>query len=242
MTSPANQKFRDKLCSVNPACFYVLFLLAGTIAVYSQSLDHKFLASWDDYIYVVNNPDICGFTFEHIRAAFTKFYVGNYAPLHIISYMFDYSLWGLNPAGYIGANVALHAMNGLFFYLLVARLSADNRLAFLSGLIFLLHPIQVESVVWISQRKNLLAMFFFLISLLSYVYYREKECSNKHVYYFVAVLSFICALLTKSVAVVLPLALVLYDICYAPRKCRRQWVIDKIPFFIAAAVIALITL
>lgn len=234
--------FLDKLRSLNPTYFQVLLLIGATIAVFSNSLDHQFLTSWDDYNYVVRNPDVYGFTFEHLRAAFTKFYVGNYAPLHIVSYMFDYTLWGMNPVGYVSANIVLHAMNGLLFYWLVVKLTQNNRLAFFSSLIFLLHPIQVESVAWISQRKNLLAMFFFLISLLSYIYYRVNEARNGYIYYLVAILTFICALLTKSVTVVLPLVLVLYDICFAPRQYRRQWVVDKIPFFIAAIVIALMTL
>lgn len=234
--------FLDKLRSLNSTYLQVLLLIGATIAVFSNSLDHQFLTSWDDYIYVVKNPDVYGFTFEHLHAAFTKFYVGNYAPLHIISYMFDYTLWGMNPVGYIGANIVLHAMNGLLFYWLVVKLTQNSLLAFFSGFIFLLHPIQVESVVWISQRKNLLAMFFFLISLLSYIYYRVKDTRNGYINFLVAILTFVCALLTKSVTVVLPLVLVLYDICFAPRQYRRQWVVDKIPFFIAAVVIALMTL
>ena len=241
MVSLASKVLGDRLRSVNPTYLRVLFLIVATLTVYGNSLDHQFLASWDDYTYVTRNPDICGFSLEHLRAAFSKFYVGNYAPLHIISYMLDYTLWGLNPAGYIGDNIALHVMNGLLLYVLIAKLTEDNRLAFISVFIFLLHPVQVESVVWVSQRKNLLAMFFFLISLLSYVIYREKGTSGYSIYA-VAVLTFICALLTKSVTVVLPLVLVLYDICFSPRNNRSQWVIDKIPFVLAAGTLALITL
>lgn len=220
----------------------MLLLIGATIAVYAASLDHQFLASWDDYKYVARNPDICGVTFEHVRAAFTNFYVGNYAPLHIVSYMFDHALWGLNPAGYIGHNIVLHILNGMLLYCLVTRLTDNNRLAFLSTALFLLHPVQVESVVWISQRKNLLALFFFLISLTSYIRYRSNVSRKGRVYYTVALLTFICALLAKSVAVVLPVVLLLYDICFAPRESRMRWVIDKIPFCIAAGVITLIAL
>jgi protein O-mannosyl-transferase len=240
MALPSSKSFKSKFNALNVAFLQMLFLIFAAIGVYSFSLDHTFLTSWDDNQYVVNNPDICGFTVEHLRAAFTKFYVGNYAPLHIVSYMLDYTLWGMNPAGYIGANILLQTANGLLFYWLVAKLTTNNRLAFFSSLIFLLHPVQVESVVWISQRKNLLAMFFFLISLHSYVCYREKEPGKGYLWYAVAILAFICALLTKSVVVVLPIVLVLYDFCLAPREYRRQWVIDKIPFFAAAVLVALI--
>lgn len=240
MTLPERKTFL--LRSLNPMCLHMLLLIGASFAVYGQSLDHQFLTNWDDYNYVAKNSDVYGFSFEHLRAAFTKFYFGNYAPLHIVSYMLDYTLWGLNPAGYIFFNIVLHTMNGLLFYWLVAKLTTNNRVALFAGIVFLLHPVQVESVVWISQRKNLLAMFFFLVSLLSYIYYRAKEIQHGHSHYIVAILAFICAILTKSVTVVLPLMLVLYDICIAPRRYWRQVVIDKIPFFAAAVVVALLTL
>lgn len=241
MALRTDKTLRSLIHFKNPKFLQALFLAVAMMVVYSQSLDHQFLASWDDYKYVTKNPDVYGFTFEHVHAAFSKFYVGNYAPLHIVSYMFDYSLWGMNPGGYIGDNIVLHILNGLLFYWLVIKLTSNTRLAFISSLIFLLHPVQVESIVWISQRKNLLAMSFFLISFLSYVYYRKRQ-PTLNIYYFAAILTFICALLTKSVTVVLPLVLVLYDICFAPRNHWREWVIDKIPFFVATIVISLITL
>ena len=220
----------------------LLLLLAAMATTFSNSLHHQFLASWDDYAYVLKNPDARGFSADHLRAAFSTFYVGNYAPLHIISYMLDYTLWGLNPAGYLGANIALHALNGLLFYSLVARLGVSARLAFFSVFIFLLHPVQVESVIWIAQRKNVLAMFFFLSSLLAYVNYRSKEPGQGHVSYAIAVVAFVCALLTKSVVVVLPIVLVLHDFCFLSREQRRRWLVNKTPFFVAAAAVALITL
>ena len=241
-TSPESKPLGNGFSFLSLTCLQVLLLLGATVAVYSHSLDHQFLASWDDYKYVIKNPDVYGFSAEHLRAAFTKFYVGNYAPLHIVSYMFDHALWGMNPAGYISSNIALHAGNGLLLYWLVAKLTADKRLAFCSGFIFLLHPVQVESVVWISQRKNLLSMFFFLISLQCYISYRWKEAGKGYLFYALAMLAFLCALLTKSVVVVLPLVLVLYDFCFVPRERRRHWVVDKVPFFAAAAAVALMAL
>jgi hypothetical protein len=220
----------------------LLLLLAATAATFGNSLHHQFLASWDDYAYVLKNPDVRGISVEHLRAAFSSFYFGNYAPLHIVSYMMDYTLWGLNPAGYIGANIALHALNGLLFYALVAKLVGSARVAFFSVFLFLLHPVQVESVIWIAQRKSVLAMFFFLSSLLAYVNYRRKESGQGHVSYVVALASFVCALLTKSVVVVLPIVLLLHDFCFLSREQRRRWLADKIPFFAAAAAVALITL
>jgi protein O-mannosyl-transferase len=219
-----------------------LFLFVVTIAVFGQSLGHLFLTTWDDNLYITNNPDILGLTSDHIRAAFTRFYAGNYAPLHIISYMLDYSLWGMNPAGFVGANIALHALNGLLYYRLILKLTENTRLALFSAFIFLLHPVQVESVVWISQRKTVLSMFFFLISLLSYISWREKASKHGFISYAVSILAFICALLSKSVVVILPVVLMLYDICFVPREHRVKWQLDKIPYIAAAVTVGLIAL
>ena len=220
----------------------VFFLCAITIAAYHSSLNNLFLVNWDDYKYVVKNPDIRGFSLDHIRTVFSKYYVGNYAPLQIISYMLDYTFWGMNPAGFIGFNVALHLMNGMLFFLVVDRISANCRLAFLSALGFLLHPVQVESVVWISQRKTVLAMFFFLVALLSYVCYRENRTRHGYAYYIVSLLAFLCALLSKSVTVILPLVLVLYDLCIVSPENRRKLLLNKIPFGAAAVAIAALAL
>lgn len=218
----------------------IFILTVITLAVYHKSLNNQFITNWDDYEYVFKNPDIRGFNLEHIRAAFTKFYVGNYAPLHIISYMADYAVWGLNPAGYIGTNLALHLLNGMLFYLIINRLFQNSRLAFLSAFIFLMHPVQVESVVWISQRKTVLAMFFFLLSFLFYVLHRGTKSNTGLAYYFISLTMFVCALLTKSVVIILPIALLLYDFSFLSPGNRRHCMINKVPFIIAATILTIV--
>ena len=219
-----------------------LFLFAATLALFGQSLNHSFITTWDDNLYITANPDILGFTLDHVRAAFTKFYVGNYAPLQILSYTLDYSLWGMNPAGFVGTNIAVHTMNGLLLYWLILKLTDNTRLALFSAFIFLLHPVQVESVVWISQRKNLLAMFFFLVSFLSYLSWNEESAPRRFGWYALSLVTFICALLSKSIAVILPLVLVSYDLCFLPRENRSKWQLDKAPYLAAALAVALIAL
>jgi Flp pilus assembly protein TadD len=217
-------------------------LLAATFAVYASALGHDFLINLDDGNYVVGNEAIRGLTWEHLKDAFTRFYVGNYAPLHIISYMADYTLWGLRPAGFLFTNVLLHALNGLLFYFLLERMSGRKLWGFLAAFIFLFHPVQVESVAWISQRKNLLALFFFLAAFHSYLSYRTKGAGQGRLYYALSVATFILSLLSKSVAVILPLVLFLYDLCYLRKDERKSWLVDKIPYGIAAAAMAVVTI
>ena len=209
----------------------ILFLLivAATLAIYCKSLSYGFLNTWDDPAYVVKNAAAHGFSLEHVKIAFSRFFVGNYAPLHIVSYMVDYSLWGLNPGGYIFGNICLHACNGYLLTVLFRRLAGGFYPSILAAGLFILHPVQVESVVWISQRKNVLAMLFFLLALFFYSVYRSSSGAAARTRYLLALFFCVCALLTKSIAVVLPPILLLYDICITRRKLRES-LLDKLPF------------
>ncbi len=227
---------------IRPHITSLIVLSAITFVVYADSLGHSFLLNWDDSSYVVENAVIRGITLEHLKDAFTRFYVGNYAPLHIISYMFDYSLWGLNPRGFILTNVLLHVMNGVLLYLLLFRVSRRRAIGFLGGFIFLCHPVQVESVAWISERKNILAMFFFLASFHSYLSYRSAGKRGGSIFFITSVGMFCLAVLSKSVAIVLPLVLFLYELCYLQRPERKWWIVNKAPFLLVAAATAIIAL
>src|SRR6266581_304749 len=125
----------------DPVFAVVLFLAALT--VYSGTFGHALLDTWDDYYYVQANSVVQGFTLQHLKAAFSTFFVGNYAPVHIVSYMTDHALWGLRPAGYHAVNVLLHAGNGVLAYFLYRRLQLAPCGALLAAAVFLCHPLQV---------------------------------------------------------------------------------------------------
>jgi len=220
-----------------------VFVLSGvTFIVYAGCLGHDFLLNWDDRPYVVENETIRGITWGHVKDAFTHFYVGNYAPLHIVSYMLDHALWGLRPGGFIFTNVLIHAMNGILFYVLVFRMDRRKAVGFLAAFIFLFHPVQVESVAWVSERKNLLSMFFFLSSFHLYISYRNAERPRSAFFYCSSVFAFVLALLSKPVAIILPLVLFLYDLCYLEKSGRKSWITNKVPFLLAAVAALFIAL
>jgi len=173
-----------------------LLLIIVTCAVYAVTGSFELLDSWDDWRYVTTNETVNGFTIFHLKQAFSDYYLGNYAPLHILSYMIDHVLWGLHPGGYHLENVLFHLANGLLFYTLLRRLALSEWQACAAAWIFLLHPVQVESVAWVSQRKSLLAMFFFLIALLSYQAYSEQQ-ANRIRCYLLSVASLSAALFSK---------------------------------------------
>lgn len=220
-----------------PCLLAILFL---TLAIYGHTLTFEFLSNWDDPQYITLNQTIRGFTWPHLVEAFTRPWVGNYAPVQMLSYMADHLLWGLNPAGFHLTSLLLHGANGMLLYALVTRLNGRQTTGLIAALIFIAHPVQVESVVWLSQRKTLLALFFYLFAFLSYL---RAEVNDRHSRLFsaLAVGAFIVALLAKSVALVLPLCLAVYEFTLAGKRpfqgvCRRLF-----PFALAAVAMAVLT-
>lgn len=219
----------------------LLVLIVGTIGVYGQLLGHDFLMNWDDNTYVTANGSVHGFSPENIRAVFTSYYAGNYAPVQMLSYMLDYTVWGLWPGGYLLTNVVLHTLNGLLVYWLLFRLHGQRLLATVAAGIFLLHPVQVESVAWISQRKNLLAMLFMLVAWLLYCRSRESAGWKRRACYAASLAGFLFSLLAKAATVFFPCALLLYELCFVS-GARRGRCLRLLPFFSLSVVVSLVTL
>lgn len=219
--------------------YLLLFLL--TVTIYARTLGHEFQMSWDDNWYIVYNESIQGFSWQHLTTIFSSIYQANYAPLQMLSYMLDYSLWGLNPGGFAITNIIFHALNGLLLYRLLYSLHGERLFALVAAAFFLVHPLQVESVAWISCRKNVLSLFFFLLSWDAYRRYRETESGLGGRAYLISLATFALSLMAKSTTLVLPLILVLYDVCFKERD-RRLNLKDKIPYFIAALGFALVSM
>lgn len=218
-----------------------LILFLTTLVLYAVTAGFDFQVGWDDYHYILGNNVVTSASIKNIREAFTGYFVGNYAPVHILSYMLDYALWGANPAGYHLENVILHAFNGVLFYYFLRRSSLGEVESAAAAWIFLTHPVQVETVAWIAQRKNLLAMAFFLIAFLSYENYRR---TGKHIPYLMAVGSMATAVLSKSIAVIFPLTVLLYDLTMPQHRARTRQtrVLDLLPLVLVATAAALMAI
>ena len=196
-----------------------------TFAVFSNTLSHGFLENWDDPFYISNNAYIQGFSWANLKAVFTKEFVGNYAPLHLLSYMIDYEIWELNHRGYHLTNVLLHVMNTILVFILLFRIYKNRFASFLGALIFAIHPVQAESVAWVTERKNILGMSFLLLAFLFY----QNFLNTKHRYhYFAAFILYLAALLTKSVVVILPPILLLYELMMRSPRDRVKNMIVRI--------------
>jgi tetratricopeptide (TPR) repeat protein len=219
-------------------------LLAAVAAftVFAQTLSFQFL-NWDDDRYVLQNPWIRSWSAENLIHIFTKPYFANFLPLHLLSYMFDYSLWGLNPFGYHLQSVLLHALNAALVWMVVRRMFGGRTLPFLAALFFAVNPAHVEAVAWISIRKDLLSTTFALASLDLYLRARAAPSRDGGLpaAYVGSVLCFTLALLAKVTAVTLPAFFLLLDWTRGEakaawqRRLRGSDLTNKIPFVLIGA-------
>lgn len=210
----------------------VTLILIVTFGAFSPCLKNNFV-NWDDDLYVTENTVIQDFSFHSVKKIFTSFFVGNYQPATILSYLFEYRFFKLNPFGYHLINLILHLLNCFFvfwlIYILTQRISVSSITAFL----FALHPLHVESVAWISERKDVLYALFFLAAIVGYCYYLKGRKLKR--YYYFSVVLFILALLSKSMAITLPLVLFLVAY-FLSRKGNKHVFKDKISFFILSFI------
>jgi protein O-mannosyl-transferase len=188
--------------------FAVFLLLAGLALIYGRTGGFGYV-DYDDVDYVVRNEAVrAGLSWHGIWWAFTVFHMSNWHPLTWISHMIDVSLFGLNPGPAHLVNVAYHGVNSLLVYLLALRLLRDWRASLLVAYLFLAHPLHVESVAWIAERKDVLCAMFFLLSLLAYLRYAAQPSGRR---YALVAFVFVLALLSKPMAVTLPAVLLLLD-------------------------------
>ena len=183
-----------------------LVLAAICLLAYIPAIQCGFI--WDDNRYVTENPLLSEPDGLH-RIWFSKDSPSQYFPMVYTSFRLEYALWKLNPVGYHITNILLHVINALLLWRLLRYLSIPG--AWLAAAIFAVHPVQVESVAWISERKNLLMALFFFLSLLSWAQFADRSHQSKGgwLFYVFSLLLYMLALLSKTTACTLPVALVL---------------------------------
>ena len=223
---------------------YIVLTLV-TLAVFWQVNQFGFV-NLDDQAYVEENSHIqSGITLDGICWAFSTTNQNLWNPLIWLSLMFDYQLFGLNAGGYHMTNLILHILSTLLLFWLFNRMTgAIWKSAFVAAL-FAIHPLHVESVAWISERKDVLSASFWMLTLCLYVYYTEKPAVKR---YLLVLCSFVIALMSKPMVVTLPVIMILLD--YWPLKRFQSkkdslllWQLwEKIPFFVLSAVFSIITI
>jgi len=189
-----------------PIC---ILLVIATFALYSPTLSHLFIGSYDDDSYVTNNAHVqAGLTWETITWAVTSTEFSNWHPLTWLSHAADCEMFGLNPVGHHFTNVLLHAMSVVLLYLLLLRATGSKGRSLLVAALFAVHPFNVESVAWIAERKNVLSTFFFLLTLGVYGWYALRPTIGR---YLAVAASFALGLAAKPMVVTLPFVLLLLD-------------------------------
>ncbi|MEK9627592.1 MAG: tetratricopeptide repeat protein [Nitrospinota bacterium] len=185
-----------------------VFLAVSTFGVYSQIQGHEFI-NFDDPIFITENSNLKkGLTRESIIWAFTNTSDQNWIPLTWISHFLDYQIFGLNPGGHHLTNLLLHIANVLILFLVLFRITGGIWQSGFVAALFALHPLNVESIAWVAERKNVLSTFFCLLTLGAYSYY---VCKPEVKRYLLVVLCFILGLMSKPMLVTLPFVLLLLD-------------------------------
>src|SRR5213592_867524 len=178
-----------------------LFLIAISLAVFGQTLRYDFV-NFDDDLYVYNAPAIqAGLTVEGLALAFTAPHARNWHPLTTISHMLDCQLYGLNAGSHHGTNVLLHTIAVLLLFFVLRQMTSAVGKSAIVATLFAIHPLHVESVAWVSERKDVLSAVFFLLMLSAYVRYTR---THSIIHYLVVVVLFAAGLMSKPMLVTAP--------------------------------------
>jgi protein O-mannosyl-transferase len=219
---------------------FALVAILTTLIVYLPSLSNGFIVNWDDGGYIQEHVLVHSLSWENFITIFnpTTFYKGNYHPLTTYFYALEYSMVGESAFLYHLNNLILHLLNVWLVFRFVKLITKRNEIAGFVALLFGIHPMHVESVAWISERKDVLYTFFFMLGLIQYYYYyTQKESKRKH--YALALVFFFLSILSKSAAVVLPVAMLTVDY-FLKRKLDLKMFVEKIPFFVLSLAFGII--
>src|SRR3989338_9057610 len=214
---------------------FLLCFVAGAL-VYGASIFFPFV-SLDDHLLVVDNPWVRDFSLRSLRAMFTSYDPELYIPITFLSFQIDYLLGGGSPSLFHATNIILHSVNATLVAILLSRLLRSRALPIFLGLIFLLHPIQTEAVVWISARKDLLSSLFFLLSVLTYDVWLECKAKN---FRLLSIAAFAFGLMAKVSIIGLPVILLLID--FLRGRSIRHSLLNKWPYLGLAILFGIIAL
>ena len=229
-----------------------LFLTAASLVVYWQLTNHEFI-NLDDGLYVTENPHVqAGVTLEGIKWAFTTYHASNWHPLTWLSHMLDCELYGLNPMGHHWTNLLFHLANTLLLFFILQKMTGAIWKSTFVAALFALHPLHVESVAWVAERKDVLSTFFGMLTILAYIRYVKKRNLLRYLLVFI-LLSL--GLMAKPMLVTMPFVLLLLDFWpltrlklsfNQPPGSQKPNLIplirEKIPLLVLVAVSSILTL
>lgn len=258
-------KIKDKYTelSTNPLnpLRFSLAIFIFSFLIYIPSLFSDFV-DWDDNLYILQATALTAPWSDFTAWAFNTMYRANYHPFTWLSYKLDYFIWGYNPFGYHLTNNILHGLNSILVFFVTKKLitryyykneSVENRekiftITIITTILFIIHPTHVESISWVSERKDLLYAFFYLSSIYCYMKYLDVPNKNNK-FYILALLIFTFSCLSKAMAVTLPAILLIIDLCpynrFSIKMTINEFVkitAEKIPFFIITGIFSLLAI
>jgi tetratricopeptide (TPR) repeat protein len=257
---------RDRACFPYGPAWLVgavcLFLAAITFAVFGQTLGHEFV-NYDDGLYVYDNPAVvAGLSLKGIEWAFTHIVASNWQPLTMMSHMLDCQLYGLSPGGHHLTNVLLHTASVIVLFLVLRRMTGLLWRAAFVAAVFAIHPLRVESVAWVAERKDVLSGLFFMLTLWAYTRYAQKQMRSaspgpvpaawfRSFDYYLVLSLFSLGLMCKPMLVTLPFVLLLLDRWPLRRACSHagaeSWpgshlFVEKLPLLGLAVASCVVTI
>jgi protein O-mannosyl-transferase len=209
----------------------VALFTAIMLVVYGKSLGNGFVR-WDDGLLIYENPAVMEMTPGSLKRIFTTYDPELYIPLTLLSYQIDYQLGNGQPFLFHLENWFWHLLNGLFVAWLAYLLMKRKWIAVLTGLLFLLHPLHTEAVAWASGRKDVLSMFFFLATVIGYLYHRQNGSTLARR---LSIIAFTLGLMSKGQILVLPAVLILLDL-FRGQKFSKQMFTEKWPYFLLSII------
>ena len=220
-----------------------------TLLVFSPALGNHWV-EFDDLFNFGDNPHYRGLGWDQLVWMFTTAWGGHWTPIAWLTLGLDYVVWGMNPLGYHLTSVLWHAANAALVFAVAARLlrhawpeAGEGTLRLGAGaaaLFFALHPLRVESVAWITERRDLVSGFFYLLTVLCWLVMLERADGARRRWYGAALGAYGLALLSKSIVISLPLVLLVLDV-YPLRRLSRRTLLEKVPFLALALVLAVLT-
>ena len=238
---PAKSKQLSKkgLSSFTILCLISLGVILAGLIVYWPALSNDF-TNWDDPGYVTQNYDIKNWSNAGISHLFHSYTMGNYHPLTMLSLAWDYHIAQLKPFVYHRDSMILHILASLAVTVFAWLISRNLTLTAICGLLFVIHPMHVESVAWVAGRKDVLFGLFYFLALIAYYYYAVNK-KNKIPIYVLCLALFLLSLLSKGVAVTLPISCLLMDYLIK-RPLKFNLVLEKLPMFIISIIFGVISI
>ncbi len=239
------EKYLERPQLIEATCILLLALLC--FITYFQVLNFDFVLL-DDNVYLNDDEIISGFSWAGMMHAFTDVVHVNWHPVTVITFQIDRSVYGSWPGGYHLTNVLLHILNSLLLFKVFRLFGASIFVSFFCASIFAIHPLNVESIAWISERKGLLSTLFLLAALYAYVKYVKGDISSRK-WYWLSVMAFAFSVMSKANTVTFPLLLLLLD--YWPLQrfklnvsmvdTLKRLIVEKWPFFLLSIIVTIIT-